>query len=63
MFVIASVCAPDSRASRIASIVSRVSPDCEIAITSVSFESTGLRYFHSLAMSGSTGIRAHSSIT
>jgi len=43
MFVIASVRAPRSRASRTALTVSRDSPDCEIPITSVSFESTGLR--------------------
>ena len=43
MFVIATVRAPVSRASFIAAIVSRVSPDCEIPITSVSCESTGLR--------------------
>ena len=42
-FVIASVRAPDAFASFIALTVSRVSPDCEIPITSVSFESTGLR--------------------
>ena len=43
MFVIASVCAPFSRASRMAAIVSIVSPDCEIPITSVSLPTTGLR--------------------
>ncbi len=43
MFVIATVCAPISRASFIASIVSRVSPDCEIPMTRVSSSSTGLR--------------------
>ena len=43
MFVIATVCAPISRASCIAEIVSRVSPDCEMPITSVSRSSTGLR--------------------
>ena len=43
MFVIASVRAPRSRASFIALTVSRDSPDCEMPITSVSFESTGLR--------------------
>jgi hypothetical protein len=42
-FVIASVRAPCSRASRIAAIVSAVSPDWLMPITSVSFESTGLR--------------------
>ena len=42
-FVIASVLAPRSRASFIALTVSRVSPDCEIPITSVSFVNTGLR--------------------
>ena len=36
MFVIATVRAPFSRASFIAWIVSRVSPDCEMPITSVS---------------------------
>ncbi len=43
MFVIASVCARDSLARRIAVSVSAVSPDWETPITSVSFESTGLR--------------------
>ena len=43
MFVIASVCAPIERASSMAWIVSRVSPDCEMPITSVSLSSTGLR--------------------
>jgi hypothetical protein len=43
MFVIATVCAPDCFARRSAAIVSAVSPDCEIPITSVSRESTGLR--------------------
>ena len=43
MFVIASVCAPSSRASFIALTVSRVSPDCEMPITSVSSPITGLR--------------------
>ena len=43
MFVIATVWAPIERASFIASIVSRVSPDCEMPITSVSASSTGLR--------------------
>ena len=43
MFVIATVRAPSERASFIASIVSRVSPDCEIPITSVSLSITGLR--------------------
>ena len=42
-FVIARVRAPCSRASRIAAIVSAVSPDWVMPITSVSFESTGLR--------------------
>jgi len=42
-FVIASVRAPPSRASLTAFTVSRVSPDCEMPITSVSFVSTGLR--------------------
>ncbi len=42
-FVIASVRAPLSRASLAALTVSRVSPDCEIPITSVSLERTGLR--------------------
>ncbi len=42
-FVIASVRAPEAFARRIAAIVSAVSPDCEIPITSVSLESTGLR--------------------
>ena len=36
MFVIATVCAPRSFASFIAPSVSRVSPDCEMPITSVS---------------------------
>ena len=63
MFVIASVCAPFSRASFIAASVSRVSPDWETPITSVSGPITGFRYCHSLAMSGSTGMRAHSSMT
>jgi len=62
MFVIASVCAREVRASRIAASVSAVSPDCVMPITSVSLDSTGLRYRHSLAMSCSTGTRAHSSI-
>jgi hypothetical protein len=43
MFVIATVRAPSSRASFIASIVSRVSPDCEIPITSVCSSITGRR--------------------
>ena len=43
MFVIATVRAPIERASFIASIVSRVSPDWEIPMTSVSSSSTGLR--------------------
>ena len=43
MFVIASVRAPFSRASVIAAIVSRVSPDCDIPITSVWSSITGLR--------------------
>ena len=43
MFVIATVRAPISRASFIAEIVSRVSPDCEMPITSVFRSSTGLR--------------------
>jgi hypothetical protein len=43
MFVIATVWAPSCRASFIASIVSRVSPDWEMPITSVSRSSTGLR--------------------
>ena len=43
MFVIPTVCAPISRASLIAAIVSRVSPDWEMPITSVSCPSTGLR--------------------
>ena len=43
MFVIATVRAPISRASFIAAIVSRVSPDWEIPITSVLASSTGLR--------------------
>ena len=43
MFVIATVRAPFSRASFIASIVSRVSPDWEMPITSVSSSITGLR--------------------
>ena len=43
MFVIASVRAPRSRASFTALIVSRDSPDCEMPITSVSFERTGFR--------------------
>ena len=43
MFVIATVRAPISRASFIAWIVSRVSPDWEIPITSVFGSSTGLR--------------------
>ena len=43
MFVIATVRAPFSRASFIAASTSAVSPDCEMPITSVSFESTGLR--------------------
>ena len=43
MFVIATVRAPISRASFIAEIVSRVSPDCETPITSVFRSSTGLR--------------------
>jgi hypothetical protein len=43
MFVIASVRAPDCRASFIAASVSAVSPDCEMPTTSVSFERTGLR--------------------
>ena len=42
-FVIASVRAPASRASFTALTVSRVSPDWETPITSVSLESTGLR--------------------
>ena len=43
MFVIATVWAPFSRASRIAPTVSRVSPDCEIPIASVFSSITGLR--------------------
>ena len=43
MFVIATVRAPSLRASFIASIVSRVSPDWEIPITSVSSSITGFR--------------------
>ena len=43
MFVIATVRAPISRASFIPAIVSRVSPDWEIPITSVLASSTGLR--------------------
>jgi hypothetical protein len=43
MFVTATVRAPFSRASFIAWIVSRVSPDCEIPITSVPGSTTGLR--------------------
>ena len=43
MFVIATVRAPFSRASFIAWIVSRVSPDCEMPITSVPGSTTGLR--------------------
>ena len=43
MFVIATVCAPILRASFIASIVSRVSPDWEMPMTSVSSSSTGFR--------------------
>ena len=43
MFVIASVWARDSRASRIAASVSAVSPDCVIPITSVSLDRTGFR--------------------
>ena len=43
MFVIATVRAPFWRASFIASIVSRVSPDCEMPITSVFSSMTGLR--------------------
>ena len=42
-FVIATVRAPSSRASFIAWIVSRVSPDWEMPITSVSLSITGLR--------------------
>ena len=44
-----------------AAIVSIVSPDCETAITSVRSSITGRRYRHSLAMSDSLGMRAHSS--
>ena len=43
MFVTATVRAPISRASFIAEIVSRVSPDWEMPITSVFRSSTGLR--------------------
>ena len=43
MFVMASVRARDSRASRIAASVSAVSPDWVMPMTSVSLESTGLR--------------------
>ena len=43
MFVIATVCAPRSRASFMAPIVSRVSPDCEMPMTSVSGPITGFR--------------------
>jgi hypothetical protein len=43
MFVTASVRAPLSRARRIAWMVSRVSPDWEMATTSVSLVRTGLR--------------------
>ena len=60
-FVTASTCAPCARASFMAAIVSIVSPDCETAITSVRSSITGRRYRHSLAMSDSLGIRAHSS--
>ncbi len=43
MFVIATVRAPISFASFMPAIVSRVSPDWEIPITSVLASSTGLR--------------------
>ena len=59
--VIASTWAPRDLASFIAASVSIVSPDCAIAITSVCSSITARRYRHSLAMSDSQGIRAHSS--
>jgi hypothetical protein len=43
MLVIATVRAPFSRASCMAAIVSRVSPDCVIPMTSVFLSITGLR--------------------
>ena len=43
MFVIATVRAPSSRASLSAAMVSRVSPDCEIPMTSVRSSMTGFR--------------------
>ena len=43
MFVIATVCAPCSRASLSASIVSRVSPDCVMPMTRSRSLMTGFR--------------------
>ena len=45
-----------------ASKVSAVSPDCEMAITSVWLSKTGSRYLNSLASSTSTGNRVQCSI-
>ena len=43
MLVIATTFAPRSRATRIAASVSAVSPDCEMASTSVCGSTTGVR--------------------
>src|SRR5659263_741926 len=63
-FVMARVCHPYVFASFNAAIVSAVSPDCDIAITSVDSESTGFAYRNSELISTSvsvsyTHLRAH----
>lgn len=54
--------APCSRACRSAISVSMVSPDCEMAITSVRASRIGSRYRNSLASSTSHGIRVQCSM-